>query len=193
RPAVMAEMLPQIEANEAGRLGAAIAAIAATLSGSNGAMELHDLITIVRIAPGRISISLNPNVIGERLGVSIDRIAEDALTFEAPFGIRRRGVETKIILGAAAREIDKTLIRNIVKATSWFEAIKSGKTYSEIAAREGVWKQRIQQMIGLAFLAPDIVEAIADGRQPTGLTTEWLRQNPLPASWDAQRALIAVL
>ena len=48
-------------------------------------------------------------------------------------------------------------------------------------------------MIGLAFLVPDVVAAIAEGRQTTGLTTEWLRQNPLPASWEAQRALIAAL
>ncbi|MGB7268430.1 MAG: hypothetical protein WBC90_02780 [Albidovulum sp.] len=91
------------------------------------------------------------------------------------------------------RDIDKTLIRNIVHAQSWFEAIKSGKTYAEIAAREGVWKQRIQQMIGLAFLAHDIVEAIAEGRQPIRLATEWPRQNLLSANWDAQRALIAAL
>jgi site-specific DNA recombinase len=42
-------------------------------------------------------------------------------------------------------------------------------------------------MIGLAFLAPDIVEAIAEGRQPIGLISEWLRCNPLPAYWAGQR------
>ena len=193
RSTVMAEMLPQMEANEAGRLGAAITTIAATLSGSAAAANLRGLVAKVNIAPGRIAISLDPTTISERLGVTPDRIAEDALSFEAPFTMRRRGVETKIILGTAPRAIDKTLIRNIVKAQTWFDAIKSGKTYVEIAAHEGVWKQRVQQMIGLAFLAPDIVAAIAEGRQPTGLTTEWLRRNPLPASWEAQRVLIAAL
>jgi hypothetical protein len=39
----------------------------------------------------------------------------------------------------------------------------------------------------LAQLAPDLVEAILDGRQPQGLTLELLR-TPLPPDWSAQRA-----
>ncbi len=43
----------------------------------------------------------------------------------------------------------------------------------------------------LAFLAPDIVEAILDGRQSVELTAESLKRLPaLPTDWDAQRRLL---
>lgn len=45
----------------------------------------------------------------------------------------------------------------------------------------------------LAFLAPDIVEAIAAGRQPADLTAETLiRHVDLPFDWNDQRVLLNV-
>lgn len=85
------------------------------------------------------------------------------------------------------------LIRNLLKARSWLGALTDGESYAEIAAREGTSKQRIQQLLPLAFLAPDIVQMIAEGRQPVGLTTEWLINADLPIGWADQRALIARL
>ena len=46
-------------------------------------------------------------------------------------------------------------------------------------------------MLPLAFLAPDIVEAIVQGRQPVALTARYLKRlKPLPASWAEQRRLL---
>ena len=42
-------------------------------------------------------------------------------------------------------------------------------------------------------LAPDIVRAITEGRQPAALTTKWLTRHPLPADWQAQRRVLATL
>jgi hypothetical protein len=102
-------------------------------------------------------------------------------------------VETKVLLGDRPAEVDKVLIRNLMKARDWFAALSRGESYAEIAEREGIWKQRIQQLLPLAFLAPDIVQQIAEGRQPLGLTTEALINSDLPIDWAAQRALIARL
>jgi hypothetical protein len=41
-------------------------------------------------------------------------------------------------------------------------------------------------MLRLAFLAPDIVEAIAEGRQPRALTLQRLL-NPISLAWAEQR------
>ena len=62
-----------------------------------------------------------------------------------------------------------------------------------IAASEHTSKRRIQQMIDLAFLAPDIVKQILDGTQPLGLTSDWLLRHTLPIDWEEQRALISRL
>jgi hypothetical protein len=45
----------------------------------------------------------------------------------------------------------------------------------------------------LAFLAPSVVELIAQGRQPAELTTEKLtRRAVLPLEWEAQKQLLAL-
>ena len=146
-----------------------------------------------RIAPGRMVIAMAAAVLADRLDIAPERLNPVQLSIEAPFRIRRRGVETKVVLGDRPAEPDRVLIRNLMKARAWFAALSRGESYAEIADREGIWKQRIQQMLPLAFLAPDIVQAIAEGRQPVGLTTEWLLNADLPVDWAAQRARIARL
>lgn len=78
-------------------------------------------------------------------------------------------------------------------AHHWFALIKAGKTFAEIADREGTSKRRIQQMIDLAFLTPDIVRDVLDGKQPIGFTSDWCKQHTLPTDWSEQRALLATL
>ena len=102
-------------------------------------------------------------------------------------------METKLVLDNAAPEKDETLIRNIASAHVWFDRIRNGETFAEIAATEKASKRRIQQMIGLAFLAPDIVRDVLEGNQPLGLTSEWLLRHDLPFDWTEQRAIIATL
>ena len=41
---------------------------------------------------------------------------EDALRIRAPFRLRRRGVETKLVLGNPTKSVDRTLLRNIANA-----------------------------------------------------------------------------
>jgi site-specific DNA recombinase len=45
----------------------------------------------------------------------------------------------------------------------------------------------VSRTLPLTFLAPDIVEAILEGRQPVGLTLHQLKRIPvLPVRWDDQ-------
>lgn len=49
----------------------------------------------------------------------------------------------------------------------------------------------LSRLLPLALLAPDIVEAIIEGRQPVDLTVSRLKRTPeLPASWTEQRRLL---
>jgi site-specific DNA recombinase len=54
-------------------------------------------------------------------------------------------------------------------------------------------KYRVQQAICYAFLAPDIIRQVLQGRQPLGLTSKWIFRHALPMDWAEQRALIARL
>lgn len=72
-------------------------------------------------------------------------------------------------------------------------AIKAGTSVGDLAAREKTTTSRIQQMIGLAFLAPDILDQVAVGRQPVAFTSEWVKRRQLPAYWDLQRQIVGGL
>lgn len=146
------------------------------------------------IAPGKIEIALDREAVAGWLSVLSEAFNPDALSFSIPFQFRKRGVETKLIIGnGQIRAVDETLIRNIAKAHHYFDALKQGQTFEEIAASENLSKRRILQVIDLAFLAPDIVRSIIQGDQPIGLTAKWLGQNPLPSDWQAQRRIVAAL
>jgi hypothetical protein len=45
--------------------------------------------------------------------------------------------------------------------------------------------------LSLAYLAPDLTEAILDGRQPPRLMVKHIRTNDIPLEWNAQRRLFA--
>ena len=66
-------------------------------------------------------------------------------------------------------------------------------TLTMIAKTEGTTNDRVYQLIDLAFIAPDIVRDVLDGKQPLGFTSDWCVRRTLPGSWQDQRALIATL
>jgi len=55
----------------------------------------------------------------------------------------------------------------------------------ELADGEGVKPSYVAGMLRLTLLAPDIVEAILDGRQPDGMSLDGLMAGP-PAIWERQ-------
>jgi hypothetical protein len=69
---------------------------------------------------------------------------------------------------------DNTLIRALAPAHRWKRLLEEGRYRSaaEIAEAEGVTRSFVKRLLRLTLLAPDIVEAILDGRQPKGLQLE---------------------
>ena len=126
-----------------------------------------------------MSILLDRNAFAACLFMGPDRIREDALRIHAPFRLRRRGVETKLVLGNPTKSVDRTLLRNIANALSWLDRIKAGKTYEQIATEDAIPTDRVRKAIRHAFLAPDIVRAIVEGHQPVGLTSSYLLHHPV--------------
>ena len=174
----------------------AIAVISSALTCLSTDCETRDLLPLVQrvdIAPGSITLEIAAAELAQNLAIDADAIMAEQLTSTHPFQLRKRGVETRIILDDAATGQDETLIRNIARAHVWFERIKAGETFAQIAKADGTSKRRIQQMIDLAFLAPDIVRDVIDGKQPLGFTSEWLLRHTLPSDWQEQRSLVATL
>ena len=84
---------------------------------------------------------------------------------------------------------DETLVKALVRAHRWRRRIESGqaKSITDLAEQEGVTDAYVCRLLPLTCLAPDIVEAILDGRQPKGLRlAEMLGNGPL--AWEEQRS-----
>jgi ParB-like chromosome segregation protein Spo0J len=82
-------------------------------------------------------------------------------------------------------------LKALVRA-HWWRRIESGraKSITDLAEQEGVTDAYVCRLLPLTCLAPDIVEAILDGRQPKGLRRAELLGNG-PLSWDEQRSVWA--
>jgi len=157
-----------------------------------GANEALNAVQLVRIAPGRLTVDLKASDVQQLIGAELDCDPED-LTIGLPFTERRRGVEMKLAVGSDAAEVDEKLLANITRANQWYQRLKDGQSFETIAAEGGTSKRRVQQVIDLAFLAPDIVRDITNGTQPMGLTSDWCLRHNLPSDWQAQRQRIATL
>ena len=84
--------------------------------------------------------------------------------------------------------IDNTMIDAIARAFRWQRLLENG-TYGcleEIARAEKINASFVSRVVRLALLAPDIVEAILAGRQPTSLRLKDLMA-PFPVAWELQR------
>ena len=128
-----------------------------------------------------------------RLGVPPAQINRDALSLVGEFTLRRRGVEAKLVLADAPAALDRTLLKAVALGWVWFEEIKAGATTQAIANREGVSQRRVAHLVDLAFLAPDIVRAIVEGRQPPTLTADHLIKSRHRVLWSDQRAWLSAI
>jgi site-specific DNA recombinase len=155
--------------------------------------DLLRLVEKITIEPGRLTVQIDKNQTAEILDTNTETLNEDALMIDSVFQLRKRGVETKLIFADMPIGQDDALIRNIAKAHTWFEQMKAGKSFAQIADVEKTSKRRVQQMIDLAFLAPDIVRDVLEGKQPAGFTSDWCKQHSLPSDWSDQRALLETL
>jgi hypothetical protein len=100
----------------------------------------------------------------------------DTLIIRIPIRLQRRGGRKLIMMpeGAAMPapkpRPDETLVKALVRAHRWRRRIETGqaKSITDLAEQEGVAVAYICRLLPLTCLAPDIVEAILDGRQPKG-------------------------
>jgi hypothetical protein len=88
-----------------------------------------------------------------------------------------------------------TLLGLIGKAQSWLDRMtQQGQGIGEIASAENVSPGYVTRMFHLALLAPDIVQAIAQGKHPIELNaTRLMKCMPLPMDWEQQRALLGMV
>jgi hypothetical protein len=120
---------------------------------------------------------------------------EPTITFSVPLDFVEKGGVTRIVANGDAAALfekpDRSLVKSIARAHSWKKQLLSGEVRSvkEIAREAGVTGRYVSRILRFAFLAPDITEAILEGRQPPSLSVERLRE-PIPYDWTEQRRML---
>lgn len=149
------------------------------------------LIEKVTLAPGKLSICLEPERFATVFKVSQNVINADLLTFETSFTLRRRGVETKLMVEGEVAPRDETLLRNIALGRQFLANIKTGQSTQEIAEAQGLSRKRVQQILEFAFLSPNTIQRALDANLPDWMTTDWCLNHEISAEWAEQAELLS--
>lgn len=114
----------------------------------------------------------------------------DTITVHVPFRFVKRGGRKKILLPEGTMQpkmADNTLIKALARAFRWKKMLETGNfvTIAELAKTEGIAPSYMTRVVRLTQLAPDIVEAILDGRQGPKVTLAKMFE-PFPHEWSRQ-------
>ena len=119
--------------------------------------------------------------------------AVQMLTVRVPLAVRKRGGRKLVLTPVATMSrgpsaADTTLVKALARAFRWRRMMETGRygTINELAAAEKINRSYVSRLLRLTLLAPDIVEAILDGRQLEGMTLPGLMEF-FPVDWGRQR------
>ena len=126
--------------------------------------------------------------------------AATSITVRIPLTMRRRPGRKTIIspngdqwfsAGGISRRADPAMVKALARAFRWKRMLDQGRygSITEMAVGEKIERGYLGTLLRLTLLAPDIVEAILDGRQPADLGLPILLK-PFPLEWDRQRVEI---
>jgi len=128
-------------------------------------------------------------------------IARDAetVTLRVPIAFVRRGGRKVVVAPDGSTDspgtapprprIDNTMIKALARAFRWQQMLDTGQygSIAELADSENLNRSYVSRVLRLTLLAPDIVEAILDGRQSEKMTLKEMLE-PFPVEWERQRA-----
>jgi site-specific DNA recombinase len=160
---------------------------------------LTALIERIQVSVDRIDIRLRP----PRLNALLDTAApsqgatdDETEILSVPVRLRPAGREIGMVIDGTdpfAAKPDARLIKLLLRARRFNATLAQGEgiPFAALAHREGVSRSYFTRLVRLSYLAPDITQAILDGRQPRDLTAEKLLDHSrLPLAWHDQRTAL---
>ena len=145
----------------------------------------------VQVHEARIDVTCCPKAIAASLDVDLHDDSPASLTLSEQVRLTRSGramrlvQEGGVVTGAAP---DQSLVRLLVHARRWWAELRQGKIdITRLAERERVTATYLTRVVRLAFLSPEITEAILAGKQRAGITGKMLTvEMPIDISWTRQ-------
>ena len=161
---------------------------------------LTALIERIEVSVDQIDIRLHPPRLGALLNVAAtpllsmtdDEIQTLSVPVRLPRGAGDQDGDRRADPLAAAKP-DARLIKLLLRARRFNATLvnSEGVPFAALAEREGVSRSYFTRLVRLSYLAPDITQAILDGRQPRDLTAEkLLAHSRLPLAWHDQLTVL---
>jgi len=146
---------------------------------------LAALIERIEVRLDQIDIRLRPQRLSALLDAAISQGVTDDETeiLSVPIRLRRAGREIRMVIDGTdpfdAAKPDARLIKLLLRARRYNATLahSDGVHFAALAQREGVSRSYFTRLVRLSYLAPDITQAILDGRQPRDLTAEKLLEH----------------
>ena len=116
------------------------------------------------------------------------------LVVRVPLKFKRRGGRKEVIVPpwlqrqeARRARTNRALVIALARAHRWKDVLEQGRcpTIRDLAATIGMDNSYVARILRLTLLAPDIIEAILEGTEPSGLSLGSLLN--IPVSWQEQR------
>ncbi len=138
----------------------------------------------------------------DELEISITAAEGDVATISVAWSQSRNRVRREILMPERRRstmlepmraDTRMTLLVAIAKARAWADAMISGRIrdLDQIALAEGRTSRHVRMLLPLAFLAPDVIEAVLEHRLAEGFGVARFMAE-LPVTWDEQRRWIGL-
>jgi site-specific DNA recombinase len=171
------------------------------LPGTRQHAFLTTLIDRIDVGADRIDIHLRPTRLAALLDIAAtpppSATEDETQIVSVPIRLRRTGrAITMLIEGTdpfATAKPDARLVKLLIKARRFNATLvgSDGEPFAALAKRQGVSPSYFTRLVRLSYLAPDITEAILDGRQPLDLTADkLLAHSRLPLGWHEQRTVL---
>ena len=117
----------------------------------------------------------------------------EAITVHVPMTFRKRGGRKLVMMPDGAEwaprpRVDNAMVKALARAFRWRKMLDEGvhATVEDLAKAKGVASSYVSRVLRLTLLAPGVVEAILDGRQPAELQLDVLLAG-FPLEWERQQ------
>ncbi len=159
---------------------------------------LEKILGRVDLDSERVTIALDRAGLAHQLNLPPELLEDDFLQLIVPAVRVRRGHQLRLIIPGPGQakvqppRIDPKLIALVADAITARELIEThpDQSIASIAEQHGRCRTRLGKLVQLACLAPEIVKAIVEGRQPETLDAKRLARITLPLEWARQRDVL---
>jgi site-specific DNA recombinase len=173
------------------------------LPGTRQRAVLTTLIDRIDVGAHQIDVHFHPTRLAAFLDVAATPLPsamdDETQVLSVPVRSRRCGRAIRMLIEGtdpfASAKPNARLVKLLIRARR-FNAIlldSNGVPFAALAKRQGVSPSYFTRLLRLSYLAPDIIEAILDGRHPPDLTADkLLAHSRLPLTWHEQRIVLGI-